>query len=210
MRFPALLGHRGDVLEGLLHGGLVALGLGCLDPGDLLVADRAGHLERLNGRFFLHPVLVDADDDILALVDAGLAACRRLLDAELRHARLDGAGHAAEGLDLVHDFLGLADDGACEGLDVVGASQGVHHVADLGLFLDDDLGIAGNAGREIRRQADGLVQGVGVQRLGSAQGRRERLEGCADHIVVGILLREAPAGGLAVSAQDGGAGGSSG
>ena len=79
-------------------------------------------------------------------------------------------------------------------------------MADLGLFLNDDLGVAGDAGREVRWQADGLVKGVGVQRLRAAQGRREGLEGRADDVVVGVLLREAPAGGLAVGPQDGGAG----
>ena len=45
-------------------------------------------------------VLVDADDDLLAAVDARLAQGRRLLDAHLRHARLDRLGHAAELLDF--------------------------------------------------------------------------------------------------------------
>jgi len=79
-------------------------------------------------------------------------------------------------------------------------------VADLGLLLDDDLGVAGDAGREVRRQTDRLVQGVGVQGLRPAQGRREGLERRADHVVVGVLLREAPSGGLAVGPQDRGAG----
>ncbi len=202
----ALFSHLRDILQGLFDSGAVAFALDVLKLCDLLVAHCAGDFQDFPRRLILHAVLVHTDDDVLALVDPGLAARRRLLDAQLRHARLDGLGHAAEGLDLVHDLAGLADDGAREGLDEVGASQGIHHVADLGLFLDDDLRVAGNPGREVRREVGGLVQGVRVQRLGAAQGRRERLEGRADHVVVWVLLREAPAGSLAVGPQDGGAG----
>ena len=53
------------------------------------------------GRASLEPVLVDADDDLVAAVDRGLAARGRLLDAQLRHARLDRLRHAAEPLDLL-------------------------------------------------------------------------------------------------------------
>ena len=42
--------------------------------------------------------------DLLAAVDARLAAGRGFLDAQLRHARLDGLGHAAELLDLLDEL----------------------------------------------------------------------------------------------------------
>src|SRR6185369_1565674 len=60
----------------LAHGGVV----------DLADVDRRllGELE-----------LVDADDHVLAAVDARLAPRRGLLDPELRHAGLDGLRHAA-------------------------------------------------------------------------------------------------------------------
>jgi hypothetical protein len=48
------------------------------------------------GASLLEAVLVDADDRLLAGIDLGLAAGGGLLDAHLRHAGLDGLGHAAE------------------------------------------------------------------------------------------------------------------
>ena len=66
-------------------------------------------------------------------------------------------------------------------------------MTDLGFFLDNDLGVSGNAGGKIGWQADCLIKRIGVQRLGAAKYCRHGLKGGADHVVVGILLGEAPA-----------------
>jgi hypothetical protein len=64
-----------------------------------------------------------------------------------------------------------------------------------------ELGVAGDAGREVGRQGDGFVEGVGVQRLGAAEGGGHRLQAGAGDVVERVLLGQAPAGGLAVGAQ---------
>jgi hypothetical protein len=128
---------------------------------------------------------------------------RRLFDAHLGHAGFDGLGHAAQLFHLVDDLAGLFDDAVGEGLDVVGPAQGIDHVADLGFFLDDQLGVAGDAGGKVGGQADGLVEGVGVQGLGAAQNRGQGFQGGADDVVVGVLLGQAPARGLHMGAQHG-------
>src|SRR5262249_25360584 len=73
-----------------------------LQARDLLLAHaRVVDVEQLRRLgVLLGLVLVDADDDLLAAIDARLTLGRRLLDAQLRHAGLDGLGHAAERLDL--------------------------------------------------------------------------------------------------------------
>ncbi len=76
-----------------------------------------------------------------------------------------------------------------QGFDIVGAAQRVDHVADRRFLLQDDLGVARDAGRKISGQADGLVERIGVQRLGAAQHGRKGLERSADDVVVGVLLR---------------------
>ena len=48
----------------------------------------------------LHPVLVDAHDDLLARVDDGLTFGRALLDLQLRPAGSDSRRHATHGLNL--------------------------------------------------------------------------------------------------------------
>ena len=69
------------------------------------------------------------------------------------------------------------------------------------LLLDEELRVAGDAGREIGRQRDRLVQRIGVQRLGAAVRGGQRLDGGARDVVEHVLGGEAPAAGLAVRAQ---------
>ena len=178
----------GERLQGLLHGGVVARSLDLLQPGDLLVADTRRHFQDIQAGVLRGLVLVHPDDHIQPLVDPGLPAGGGLFDPQLGHAGLDGFGHAAEFLHFLDDLHGFPDDAVGQGLHVVGAAQGVHDTADLGLFLDDDLGVAGDAGGKVGGQPDGFVEGVGVQGLGAAQHRREALQGRADDVVVRVLL----------------------
>ena len=83
----------------------------------------------------------------------------------------------------------------------VAAGPGIDDVGDVGFFLDDELGVAGDARRELGRQRDGFVERVGVQRLRAAEHRGHRLDGGAHDVVVGVLLGQRPARGLAVGAQ---------
>ena len=145
--------------------------------------------------------LVDADDDVLAAVDARLAARRRLLDAQLRHAGLDGLGHAAHALDLLDDAERLGGQRVGERLHEVRAAPRIDHLRDAGLELQDELRVARDARRRVGRQRDRLVERVGVQALRAAEHRGHRLDGGADDVVERILLGEAGARGLAVRAQ---------
>ena len=88
-----------------------------------------------------------------------------------------------------------------QGLHVVGTCPRVDLLADLGLVLDVDLGVAGNTSREVGGQRDGLVEGVGVERLGVSQHGCHGLDTGAAHIVEWILLGERPARCLGVGAQ---------
>ncbi len=89
----------------------------------------------------------------------------------------------------------------CQAFDVIGARQRIDHVGHAGLVLQNELGVTGDAGGKLGRQGNRLIKRVGVQRLRAAQHCAHRLIGCADDIVVGVLLLQADAGGLAVSAQ---------
>src|SRR5262249_20602636 len=92
-------GTLGERVQRGLDPGLIAARAQRLEARDLLaphlgVVDVA-HVDR---RLVRRPVLVHADDGLLTAVDRGLAPRRALLDAQLRHARLDRFGHAAERL----------------------------------------------------------------------------------------------------------------
>src|SRR5579875_898254 len=143
-------GRGGEGLEGRAAARLVAARAHLAQAMDL----RLAHLgvvdgEHIDLRLLLGAVFVDANDDLLAAVDARLAPRRRLLDAELGHARLDVLGHAAQGLDLL---------------------------GDAGLVAEDELGVARDPRRERGRQRQRLVEGVGVEGLRAAEHGGQRLD----------------------------------
>ena len=149
----------------------------------------------------LEAVLVDADDDLVAPVDARLPARRGFLDAQLRHARLDRLRHAAERLDLLDELPRLVGEAVRERLDVVAAAERVDDVGDARLLGEDQLRVARDARRELARERDRLVERVGVQALRAAEHRGERLDRGAHDVVVRVLLGERHARRLAVRAQ---------
>ena len=94
------------------------------------------------------------------------------------------------------------------GLDLVGQAlhevrpgQRVDRVGDPGLVGQHLLGPQGQAGRGLARQGEGLVVGVGVQRLGAAEHRRQALHGHPDDVVERLLGGELDPGRLGVEAQ---------
>ena len=75
----------------------------------------------------------------------------------------------------------------------------VRHVPDS--CCRKQLGVAGDAGAEVGRQAERLVQGVGVERLGVALGGGHGLDAGPHHVVEHVLSGERPARRLAVGTQ---------
>ena len=151
----------------------------------------------------LLPVFVHADDGILPPVDPRLLAGGGFFNAQFRAAGLDGLGHPAPRLHLGNQFPSPPGNQLRQVFHQVGAAPRIHHFGNAGFLLNNQLGVAGDAGGGFARQGDGFVQRIGVQGLGAAEHRRERLDGGAHHIVVGLLRRERPAGSLAVGAQHG-------
>ncbi len=158
-------------------------------------------VEDLDRVFLGQLVLVHADDDILAGVDARLFVGGAGFDLHLGPAGFDGLGHAAHRLDFLDDAPGLVGHVLGQLFHHVGTGPRIDDVGDVGFFLDDQLRVAGDAGRELGRQGNGFVERIGVQRLGAAEDRRHRLDGGADDVVVRVLLGQRPAGSLAVRAQ---------
>ena len=181
--------------------------LDLLEAGDLGGADGAVvDLEDIDGILLGELVLVDTDNDILAGVDAGLLSGSGLLDTELGHAGGDGLGHTTESLDLIDDLVGTLDELVGEVLDDVGTTEGIDGLADAGLLLDDELGVTGDSGGELGGETEGLIEGVGVEGLGSTHDGGHGLNGGTDDVVVGVLLGQTVAGGLAVGTEEEGLG----
>ncbi len=86
-------------------------------------------------------------------------------------------------------------------LDIIAAAPWIDDVTRVRLLLQEKLGIPSDARGEVRRQGQGLVQGIGVQRLGVAVGGGHGLHTGADDVVGNVLSRQAPAARLAVRPQ---------
>jgi hypothetical protein len=156
---------------------------------------------RISRVFLGQLVLVDAHDDVASAVDARLLLGRAGLDLELGPAAVHRLRHATHGLHLFDDGPGLVGHLLRQALHQVAAGPGVDDAGDVGLFLDDELRVARDAAAGFGGQRNGFVEAVGVQALGAAEHRRHGFDGGAHDVVVGVLLGQAPAAGLAVRAQ---------
>ena len=83
----------------------------------------------------------------------------------------------------------------------VGTGKRVDRVRHAGFVGDDLLRAQSDARGLFGGQGERFVEGVGVQRLRSAEHRRQRLQRGADDVVLGLLRGEGRSGGLRVEAQ---------
>src|SRR5262245_19228447 len=88
-----------------------------------------------------------------------------------------------------------------EPLDVEATAPRIDGTARARLQLEEQLRVARDARRELGRECERFVERVRVERLRVALRRRHRFEASAGDVVVDVLRREAPAGGLTVRAQ---------
>ena len=144
---------------------------------------------------------VDADHRAVAGVDLLLGAIGGFLNGALDDALLDGGKRTSRRLDSVEERAGAVFDAVRERFDRIRAGQRIDRVGDTGFGGDDLLRSERNARGLFRRQRQRLVASVAVQRLRSAEHRRQRLNGDAHDVVVGLLSGERAAGRLRVEAQ---------
>ena len=167
----------------------------CLAHG--AVVDLAG----VDLGLFVEAELVDADDDVLAAIDPRLAPRGGLLDPQLRHPGLDRLRHPAHPLDFLDDAERLRGEGVRQRLHEVRPAPRVDDLRNPRLELQDQLRVARDASRRIRRQRDRFVEGVRVQRLRAAEHGGHSLDGGADDVVERVLLGEARPRRLAMRPQ---------
>ena len=168
-----------------------------LKPPDVGIVD----LENIDRGLVDRLVFVDADHGLLAGIDPRLRLGGSFLDPQLGNAGLDRLRHAAELFDFLDMTPGLGGEIAREPLDIIRAAPGIDDAGRAAFLLQEQLRVAGDPRRKIGRQRQGLVERVGMQRLGVALGRRHRLDRGAHHIVEDVLRGQRPAGSLAMRAQ---------
>src|SRR5438270_4682139 len=142
-----------DVLQTLVDRRLVSCPSELLHPGRLAplhVGVDGKHLGRFR-RLLLEAV--DADDDLLAVVDGFGPGEGRLLDLVLHVTGLDGGHGAAHAGDLLDVAPGLGLDLVGEALDEVRPRKRVDGVGRAGLVGQDLLGAEGELGRLLGGQA---------------------------------------------------------
>jgi hypothetical protein len=120
-------------------------------------------LEDLDLLILVHLVLVDADHGLRAGVDARLRPRGRLLDAQFRDAVVDRLRHTAVFVDLAEVRAHLLREFVGQPFDVIRTAPGVDRPCGARLLLQQQLGVAGDAGREVGRKGQRLVERVGVQ-----------------------------------------------
>ena len=86
-------------------------------------------------------------------------------------------------------------------LDIIAAAPRVDDARGSGFVFDEELRVARDAGGEVGRQGQRLVERVGVQRLRAAMGRGEGFDAGARDVVEHVLRGERPAARLAMRAQ---------
>ena len=167
-------------------------------------ASMLGSTDRIGGgaSFFLAKGVDARRPCALALLDLPLRRVGGVLDLPLEEALLDRGDGAAERVDLRRSARGRGPGSppsrprrGCE------PPSGSATSATPRLVRDHLLRPQGQPRGLLRRQGEGLVLRVGVQRLRPAEHRGERLQGDAHDVDVGLLRRQRRARRLRVEAQ---------
>ncbi len=185
-----------------MHFSFVAVGPQLVESFDLLFAHGCiVDFQNIDGIFFFAPVFIHSDDGLCFGIDAGLSACSGFFDTHFGNTCLDGFGHTAQFFYFLNQCPGFLGQFFGQGFYIVRTRPRIHLFADIGFFLNVNLGITGNAGRKVCRQGNGFVQSIGMQRLGMSQHCCHSLNTGASHVVEGILFGKRPTGGLGVGTQ---------
>ena len=204
LRRRIFCGRRAQRLQRAVHRFLRSSRAQVLQLGCLLVARLLADVEDLLRRL-VDDIIIDADDDLLFLLDGALVCVAGFGDLLLREAMLDGLHHAAHRVQLAEVFEGAVFHVLGQPLDEVGPAQRVRSVGHAGFIGEDLLRAQRDARGILGGQRECFVEAVGVQRLRSAENRCERLDGDARDIVLRLLRGERNPGGLGVETHPGGA-----
>ena len=134
-------------------------------------------------------------------LDRALRPPGALLDLALEEPRLDRLERAAHRVDLPDESAGAVHESRRQRLDGPRAAERVDDARDPGFVGDDLLGPEREKRGRLGGERERLVLAVRVERLRPAEDRRERLDGDADDVHVGLLGRERRARRLGVKAH---------
>ena len=175
-------GAEGD--DGLDLGVGIAAVVGLEDPSLRRELHRLGEVRELVG----------AQDGLAAGGHVAELLGSALLDEALDHALTDGFEIAAFVLDLVEQVPSGHGQTLGEVLDVVGTCGGVGHLVEVGLFLEDELLVAGDTVGEVGGDLKRRVERHHGEGIHTAEDGRHGTCGGAQHVDIRIVEAHAEFG----------------
>ena len=137
-------------------------------------------------------ILVGAEDGGFAGGDVHIALLGGLGDFVLHITFADGFGKAAFLLDGEELLPSVLSDRIGQIFNIIAAGCGVDDFVQVGLFLEQQLLVAGDAVAEVVGLFESDVERRGRNRVGAGDGGTHRLGGGAQHIDVGVEDRLVP------------------
>src|SRR5262249_21924706 len=172
---------------------------------DLLQLQSWINLEDRDCSFAIAGEPVDTHNCLIAGFDGPLVFIRSTLDLTLYVPCLNRSQHSAHLVDLA-DVIGRDPFYLVRQLfDRVRAAERVCRAGDARFVCDHLLGSQRNAGGMFGGQSQRLVHRIGMQRLGSAQYRGQRLDGSPNDVDFRLLSGQCRAAGLGMKSQSHGA-----
>src|SRR6267143_652314 len=167
-RGEKILRCAGEALE-LGEGGFGARGITLraesVQAGDLRALDIFIDAQRGDSAFFVRDKVIYPDDDLFFRFNSPLEIISSLLDLTLDEAGFDRAKGSSHRVDLRYVVRRKRFNLAREGLDGVGAGNGIDGVGDAGFVSQDLLGTPGDERGVFRGKSQGCGESVGVQGL---------------------------------------------
>ena len=170
-------------------------------PFHLLAFQGFVDVQRRNGFFFFHGEAVDSYDHSFVAIDLLLIFVGGVLDFLLHETALDSLQHSSEGFNLVQIFQRTLLDFVGESFDEIRSRQWINGLRHSGFVSDDLLRTQSNPRRLLRRQGQGFVVRIGMQRLRTPENRCHGLNCGADNIIFRLLRGQSGAGGLGMKAH---------
>src|SRR5207237_235769 len=172
------------------------------EPGRLGFERRLRDPQDLEIRLFVHDEIVDADDHPLAVLDLPLVSVCGVRNLLLEEPFPDRGVDAAEPLDPVEVPVGLFLEFVREGLEEIGAAEGVDRIRDAALVGQDLLRPEGEARGRFVRDLIRFVVRVRMKGLSSPEDGGEGLDRRPDEVDLRLLGGQADAGGLRVEPEE--------
>ena len=208
MRHRILGGLSSDAqpVESLAHRPVVPLRPRPCQSGTLPLVPLRIHLQQRHPQRFVRHKFIRPYDDAPSLVNLALVTIGSVGDLLLKEACLDSRNDTAQRLNPLEVIVRLPLQPVGERLNGIGTAQRIYSVSDARFVGDNLLGAQCDGDGVFAGERQRLIHAVGVQGLGAAENRRQRLNRHPHDVDLRLLRGERATRRLGVEAQPPGAG----